>query len=734
MSDAPTWSQLCRQALLREVELLRLHLQQLAPPPGAPGPRPPGRRPPAPIPTPGSRPRRPPPPIPTPGTETPPAPSAPAPTTTPAPESSAPASALDLLCDLFGLDDRARNVLVLSAGVEIDDTFAALCRRLSADGELTLRAVLGVLPEPEWNILTPNHALRYWQLIEIGPGDTLTRSPLRIDEAILHYLVDGVYWDPQLDGVAEGLHSDIPLVPSHAVIADDLARLWASPGDLPTLQLIGNEADTLRAVATEACLLLRLTPLLVRLHQVPTTTAELKYFLRRADRLVRIVDAVVVLDTHAFDTAPGGDPHLEVVIGQIAERLERPPILCGTERRRPAGRPLVSRELDTPTAEEQAALWRAVLGVGEVEDVEETAPTLEISAPDTSAGNTSAPETPTPATQTPATQTPEVSLDEVIRPLVAHFDLGPSAIVSAAAAVRDGAGELETRDLRVLRQSLWQACRAQSRPRLEHLAQRIISDAGWNDLVLPPLLLTQMREIVAQVRQRDRVYRQWGMGRRGDRGLGVTALFAGQSGTGKTFSAEVMANTLDLDLYRIDLSAVIDKYIGETEKNLRQIFDAAESAGAVLLFDEADALFGKRSQVQQSHDRWANIEVGYLLQRMESYRGLAILTTNLQETLDQAFLRRLRFVLEFPFPDFAQRRELWSMALPPRVPTEGLDIATLARLDLTGGQIRNAALTAAFLAAEEGQAVAMRHMAAAARREYQKAGRPLSAAELRQLG
>jgi len=237
-----------------------------------------------------------------------------------------------------------------------------------------------------------------------------------------------------------------------------------------------------------------------------------------------------------------------------------------------------------------------------------------------------------------------------------------------------------------------------------------------------------LQELVAQQRQQAQVYYRWGMGG-GSRGLGLTALFAGQSGTGKTLAAEVVAAALRLDLYHIDLSQIVSKYIGETEKNLRRVFDAAEQGGAVLLFDEADALFGKRSEIKDSHDRYANIEVSYLLQRMEAYQGISILTTNLKSALDSAFLRRLRFIIQFPFPDAQQRAELWRRAFPKAVPVDDLSIDKLARLSITGGQIRNISLGAAFLAADAGQPVSMRHILQAVRSEYQKTERPLTEAE-----
>ncbi len=264
---------------------------------------------------------------------------------------------------------------------------------------------------------------------------------------------------------------------------------------------------------------------------------------------------------------------------------------------------------------------------------------------------------------------------------------------------------------------------------LQALAQHIETLATWDDLVLPAEQIALLREIAGQVRQMAKVYETWGFAARSQRGLGISALFAGESGTGKTMAAEVLANELGLPLYRIDLSAVVSKYIGETEKNLRRVFDAAETTGAILLFDEADALFGKRSEVKDSHDRYANIEVSYLLQRMESYVGLAILTTNFKSALDPAFLRRIRFMVNFPFPDASQRAEIWRRIFPAQTPLDGMDVGRLTRLSVAGGNIRNIAVNAAFLAADAGEPVGMSHLFHAARREYAKLEKPLSELE-----
>ena len=314
------------------------------------------------------------------------------------------------------------------------------------------------------------------------------------------------------------------------------------------------------------------------------------------------------------------------------------------------------------------------------------------------------------------------TLDE----LSAQFRVSAKTIFSATT--------LLTRESRALRPgTVWKVCRSNSRPRLEHLAQRIIPRAGWDDLVLPEIQTQTLRQLGAQVRHRMTVYENWGFAATGRRGLGVSALFAGESGTGKTMAAEVLAVDLDLELYRIDLASVVSKYIGETEKNLKQIFDAAEEGGVLLLFDEADALFGKRGDVKDSHDRYANIEVSYLLQRMEAYQGLAILTTNLKSSIDRAFQRRLRFIVNFPFPDASQREAIWMRIFPGKTPTQGLNHKRLSQLNIAGGNIRNIALNAAFLAAEEGNGkpVEMQHIAQAATLEAQKIERPLSAAEMR---
>lgn len=296
-----------------------------------------------------------------------------------------------------------------------------------------------------------------------------------------------------------------------------------------------------------------------------------------------------------------------------------------------------------------------------------------------------------------------------IETLSEHFALGPEEIASLCETIQtDNSTEY------------WSAGRKIASRGLDDLAEKIESSFTWDDLQLPEDLMHDLQAITAQVRHRSDVYNRGGFGRKLIRGRGVSVLFAGPSGVGKTMAAEVISNELDLGLYKIDLSSVISKYIGETEKNLKRVFDAAEAGGAVLFFDEADALFGKRSEVKDSHDRYANIEVSFLLQRMESYKGLSILATNMKSHIDIAFLRRFRFVIDIPFPSVSIRKAIWQRAFPPETQTEDLDYSLLGRLELAGGNIVVVAVNSAFLAAAEGSPVSMSHIARAARSEMRK--------------
>jgi hypothetical protein len=318
--------------------------------------------------------------------------------------------------------------------------------------------------------------------------------------------------------------------------------------------------------------------------------------------------------------------------------------------------------------------------------------------------------------------------DPSVTEMTAAFNLTPEQVIRAARSARQSA---YAHDRNVGLEDVLAGARGQNAGGLERLARRVRPQYHFEDLVLPPGVIDQLDDIVARVRHRHTVLDEWGMEKVASRARGVTALFSGESGTGKTMSAEVIAGSLGLDLYVVELATVIDKYIGETEKNLDRIFNEADQVNAVLLFDEADAIFGKRSEVKDAHDRYANTEIAYLLQRMERFQGVAVLTTNLRANLDEAFLRRIDALVEFPMPGESDRRRLWDRSLPASLPRgPDLDLEFMARsFELPGGNIRNIALAAAFLAASDRRPVGMADLVRATGREYRKLGRLTVASE-----
>jgi len=552
-----------------------------------------------------------------------------------------------------------------------------ICAGVEMDSDLAGRApvtfglAMGALSDPHWSALTPARPLRAFQLVQMDAARTLTTAPLRIDERVLHFIAGTNLLDARLNTLVRAPEEPALVAAEHrAAVGRAVAALSARQA--PAILLCGNDDAGQEDVANIAARELDLRLLSLRAEDLPAVGPDLDHVLLLLERETLLLPAAVLLQCDA-----GG---LSRAARQLAERLPGP-LFLATRRTVPLDRTSLRFEINKVGPVEQRRLWQAALG--------------------------------------PAAPSFGLALDNVSD----QFSLSARTIVSAGSALAC--------DETPARQALWDACRALARPRLEDLAQRIVPSCGWHDLILPEGQLQTLRRLVAHVRHRMLVHEGWGFAGKGRRGLGVSALFAGESGTGKTLAAEVLAAELRLDLYRIDLSSVVSKYIGDTEKNLRQVFDAAEEGGVLLLFDEADALFGKRAEVRDSHDRYANIEVSYLLQRMEAYQGLAILTTNLKSSLDRAFQRRLRFVINFPFPDAVQREAIWRQIFPAGTLSAGLDHARLAQLNVAGGNIRNIALNAAFLAADAGGPVSMAHLLEAARMEAQKIERPLSMAEIR---
>jgi hypothetical protein len=592
-------------------------------------------------------------------------------------------SALETLCAAFRLSPFERDVILLCAGIELDSAFAASCAAAQGDTRKTyptFSLALAALPEAHWSALAPAGSLRRWRLIELNTNEGLVAAPLRIDERVLHFLTGLNHLDDRLQALVEPVSAPEDLPPSQREVAERIAQLLTTNENQipPIVQLCGPEGTGRAALAALACREFGLRLHALRSADIPASSAERETLARLWEREAVLSHSALLIEA---DETEAGDQSRNLLA--FLESVQGIVFVTRREPLRPARRPIVRFDVRKPTAREQTEIWNKSLG------------------PDRGA------------------------LNGQVENIVAQFSLGPRNIAAACAALGARSGDESD-----LARELWQACRIQSRVRLDDLAQRIEPAATWKELVLPEAQQQSLREIAMHVRRRTKVYDAWGFAEKGERGLGISALFAGSSGTGKTMAAEVLARELALDLYRIDLSSVVSKYIGETEKNLRRVFDAAEEGGAILLFDEADALFGKRSEVKDSHDRYANIEVSYLLQRMEAYRGLAILTTNLKSALDPAFLRRLRFIVQFPFPDATQRAEIWRRIFPAATPTRDLDLAKLSRLNVAGGNIRNIALAAAFLAADAEEPVGMTHLSRAARTEYAKLEKPLTESEI----
>ncbi|WP_036349743.1 ATP-binding protein [Microvirga sp. BSC39] len=581
-----------------------------------------------------------------------------------------PPARLDSLAGLFDLN-RVDTILLLLAVAQELNSQSLQGRRPNVALALQLGG------EEVWTAICPQSPLRRWRMIELEGAGPLRDRGLKLDERILNHLLGIDYLDPRLDGLVAPAPEPPDLSAGEAELLEQLSPLWtcAPAAGWPVLQICGPGDDAKRAVAAALC-----APRGQRLFQlsrsdIPRAAYERLALARLCDREMALMDGVLLV------TGDGAEEEDRSAAAFI-DLLLGPTIVAGRDPLSLTRNRRLRADTSPPAVAERRDLWRRTLG-GRAQ-----------------------------------------MLGEGLDQLAEQFTLDGAGVRAVADLAAETASSREG-DLFV---RLWDAARAQARRRLDDLAERIEAKVGWDDIVLPPDRLAQLADIAVHVRRAHQVHGRWGWAERGGRGLGVTALFAGSSGTGKTMAAEVLANDLRLDLYRVDLSQVVSKYIGETEKNLRRIFEAAEQSGAILLFDEADALFGKRSEVKDSHDRYANVEVSYLLQRMEAYRGLAILTTNLKSSLDSAFMRRLRFVIDFPFPDIGMRAEIWRRIFPADTPLKG-DPSRMARLPVAGGTIRTIAINAAFLAAEAGDPVGVNHLAAAARREYAKLDKPITNAE-----
>ncbi len=598
--------------------------------------------------------------------------------------------AVEQLTNILGLSAFERDILLLCAGAELDSSVTDLLQSIQGEALMlpTFSLALSALPGSHWGVIAPNGPLRYWRLIDINRSQLLTRSPLKIEEHILHYLTGISGLHEKLSEVVSKVEGTGELVPSQAELADKIFTEFSDKekkySSLPVIQLQGADNPDKLNIAATVSSRLGLELYTVSGNMLPGNQRDLYELARLWNREAALNGYALFINCEDLESSDKMKASLvNDFIGKIYALL-----MIGGNWSLNLKRPKAIFDVKKPTAAEQLILWQKIAGASK-NDLE-------------------------------------------LENLVSQFDLSVNTITKIGEEIfhRNTNGTSVHSKINPHEKKLWQLCCDYTRPAIDELAGRIEPLADWDDIVLPDEQKNVLKAIAAQVRYRNKVYEKWGFAKKISRGLGISVLFAGESGTGKTMAAEVLANELRLDLYKIDLSKVVNKYIGETEKNLKKIFDAAEDGGAILLFDEADALFGKRSEVKDSHDRYSNIEVSYLLQRMEAYKGLAILTTNMRSALDKAFLRRIRFVVQFPFPDVEMRTEIWKKIFPQQV-KHRLDLEKLSRLSLPGGSISNIALNAAFFAASDGDEVLMSHISKAAKAEYDKLEKSFSSSELK---
>ncbi len=574
----------------------------------------------------------------------------------------------------FSLDDADIELLLVALAPDLDPRFERLyaylhddVSRRRASAGLALELCGAPLASVERRRLGPTSALVADRLLTVEDDERpfLTRS-LRVPDRVASHLLGDDTPDPMVEAV---------LVPSAVAEVGDAASLEkALAGGVTLVYLREPPGGAALSMAATALSHLGMPVLALDLARVGAQD-DLNELVGRTSREARLVGAGIVAGPVEAITERGPG---SAAVRALTE-CRSPVVLIGSQTWDPQWSRATALMLDAlvPSAAQRARLWENALD-GDTDGFDPVSATSQ-------------------------------------------FRLNPEQVWKAAHSARLLA---DAKSEPLAPGHLQAGARAQNGAGLERLARRIAPKVEWEDLVLTHQGVTQLREIVARIRHRERVLDDWGMGRRSSKGHGVKVLFAGDSGTGKTISAEVVAHELGLDLYVIDLATVVDKYIGETEKNLDRIFSEADQVNGVLLFDEADALFGKRSDVKDAHDRYANVEVAYLLQRMESFDGLAILTTNLRSNLDDAFLRRLDAIVDFPMPEDDDRRRLWVQHMAPGLPQAGdIDLDFLARaFRISGGNIRNIVFGAAYLAASDNRPLGMVDLVRATEREYRKLG------------
>lgn len=611
------------------------------------------------------------------------------------------------LADLFDLTEFEQQVLLIALAPELDLKYERLFAYLQDDVtkkrptvSLVMRLLCPTVPEriAARSTFEPTAPLLKWELVTLH-DDPNARKPvllaryLKLDERIAGYLLGSDSLDPRLVPFSPAAEpqSDLILRPAIRERLDGWGRAWPRiwSDKVPVVLLHGMYGTGKRAAAQRIAQALDRPLLLLHAGDLAASDLSLARACKLAEREALLRNAVLAWAEAGPLLQPpqGAEPDHRLFTQALAE-TRVPTLLFADKAWEPArelgNRPFLRLELPEPSFSERRDLWAQGL-VG----VDHTLTEVELGA------------------------------------LAGKFRLTAGQIVDAVARARTYAWARDPQNGHLQADDIDAACRSQAQHRLGSLARKLEPRYIWEDIVLPRAQLGTLKLICTTVRHRPTVYGDWGFDRKLSLGKGLISLFSGPSGTGKTMAAEIIAHTLGLDVYKIDLSAVVSKYIGETEKNLERIFAEAQGSDAILFFDEADALFGKRSEVKDAHDRYANIEVAYLLQRTEEYNGLVILASNIKKNMDEAFVRRIHFMVDFPFPEEPERLEIWKRTFPPAAPRAGdIDLPFLAKkFKITGGNIRNIILTSAFLAAEDAQSIGMRHLVRGAAYEFQKMGK-----------
>jgi hypothetical protein len=593
---------------------------------------------------------------------------------------SDPPPALVTLADKYGLTDFERHVVLLCAAMELDPKFphqiAAAAHHAPAIGAPSFGLALDLFEQASWDALSPARPLRRLQLIEIhqAGASSLLTAPLRIDERIAAYVKGLNYLDERLSAIAEPISSPPHLPASHQALAQEIAsRVKSSNGSIQ-IELVGQDRSSKRDVAAAALALGESLLLTIAPAMLPSDPVAIERFVSLWERESALLPIALLVAPPQAELAANAEDELARHWAGW-DLLRRLPGVLLLDIAAPSAGTNHILEVNPPSVSERRALWAEAWPDGKIPD------------------------------------------DSALDRLAGEFAMPASRI---HAAIESGdAGRPPSVE------QLWSWCVAHAGSELEGLAERIEPRTTLDQVKLPGRDREQLDRLIRHGWSRGFAMDAYGFSSIANRGLGLAALFHGESGTGKTMAAEAMAHELGLALYRVDLASVMSKYIGDTTKKLRSIFNAADGGGVMLLFDEADAVFGKRSEVKDSHDRYANIDINYLLSRMEAFAGITILATNMKHALDPAFLRRLRFVVGFGFPGLEEREAIWRGVFPVGAPLEPLDYAALARFPLTGGSIFNVALGSAHEAAADGKKIGMRHVLTIIRAEMQKLERPM---------